>query len=374
MPSGPGRPPFRADHVGSLLRPAALRQAFREHADGRIDDAAFARAQDSSIRDVVQRQADLGLGVVTDGEFRRASYWARFVERMDGLGIRPAEFRFRDDAGHERAFTAPYAEGRLRRLRPLALDEFVFLRDTIKPDRRLTAKITLPAPSTMHFYRGRNFADRKVYPEAQAFFADLSQVFRDEIADLAGAGCRYVQLDEVALAMLCDPAIRAQVTAQGEKPDALVDLYVDAINQAVAGARDVVIGVHVCRGNFKGNYLAAGGYAEVAERFFNNTNANHFLLEFDTDRAGDFSPLRFVPRGKAVVLGLVSSKTPERESLDLLTRRVEQASKFVALDRLAISPQCGFASTVAGNPVSEADQWAKLTLVVEAARKIWGEP
>jgi 5-methyltetrahydropteroyltriglutamate--homocysteine methyltransferase len=374
MPSGSGRPPFRADHIGSLLRPAGLRQAFREHADGRISDAAFAHAQDSSIRDVVQRQADLGLGVVTDGEFRRASYWARFVERMDGLGIRPAEFHFRDEAGHERAFTAPYAEGRLRRLQPLALDEFLFLRDATPVERTLTAKITLPAPSTMHFYRCRDFADRKVYPEAQAFFSDLSQVFRDEIADLAGAGCRYVQLDEVALAMLCDPAIRAQVVAQGEKPDALVDLYVDAINQAVAGARNVVIGVHVCRGNFKGNYLAAGGYEEVAERFFNNTNVNHFLLEFDTERAGDFSPLRFVPRGKAVVLGLVSSKTPERESLDLLTRRVEQASKFIPLDRLAISPQCGFASTVAGNPVSEADQWTKLTLVVDAARKIWGEP
>jgi 5-methyltetrahydropteroyltriglutamate--homocysteine methyltransferase len=226
----------------------------------------------------------------------------------------------------------------------------------------------------MHFYRCRDYADRKVYPEAQAFFADLSQVFRDEIADLANAGCRYVQLDEVALAMLCDSAIRAQVAAQGEKPDMLVDLYIEAINQAVAGARDVVIGVHVCRGNFKGNYLAAGGYEQVAERFFNSTSVNHFLLEFDTARAGDFSPLRFVPRGKAVVLGLVSSKTPGLETIDMLARRVEQASKFIDLDRLAISPQCGFASTVAGNPVSEADQWAKLTLVVAAARKIWGEP
>src|SRR5262245_32367687 len=372
MLAGPGRPPFRADHMGSLLRPAALRQAFRDHADGRVSDGAFARIQDDCIRDVLKQQADVGLGVVTDGEFRRASYWARFVERMAGLAIRPAEFQFRDDQGRERAFTAPYAEGRLRRAQPLALDEFLFLRDAARPDRGLIAKITLPAPSTMHFYRFRDYADRNIHPDSTAFFAHLSQVFRAEIADLAAAGCRYVQLDEVALAMLCDPAIRARVADQGEQPDALVDLYIDAINQAVAGIQDAVVGVHVCRGNFRGNYLAAGGYERVAERFFTNTNVNHFLLEFDTERAGDFSPLRFVPRGKAVVLGLVSSKTPELETTDALARRVEAASHFIELDRLAISPQCGFASTVAGNPVSEADQWAKLARVVEAAQKIWG--
>jgi 5-methyltetrahydropteroyltriglutamate--homocysteine methyltransferase len=366
-----GRPPFRADHIGSLLRPPALRQAFRDHAAGHIDAEAFGRLQDDVIRDVVQRQAAVGLDVVTDGEFRRGSYWARFVERTEGFAIRPAEFRFRDDQGRELEFTAPYAEGKLRRTRPLALDEFLFLRGLASNSGDITSKITLPAPSTMHFYRCRDYADPTVYPDAETFFADLSTVFRDEIADLAAAGCRYVQLDEVALAMLCDPAIRAQVERQGEAPDRLVDRYIDAINQAVAGVPDLVVGVHVCRGNFKGNYLSAGGYEEVAERFFSNTKVNHFLLEFDTQRAGDFAPLRFVPNGKGVVLGLVSSKVRELESLDDLKRRVEEAGKFIDVDHLAVSPQCGFASTVAGNPVSEADQWAKLARVVEVARAIW---
>jgi 5-methyltetrahydropteroyltriglutamate--homocysteine methyltransferase len=369
-----GRPPFRADHIGSLLRPPALRQAFRDHAAGHIDAEAFGRLQDEVIRNVVKRQAAVGLDVVTDGEFRRGSYWARFVERTQGFAIRPAEFRFRDDQGRELEFTAPYAQGKLRRTRPLALDEFLFLREATGGVRGLTPKVTLPAPSTMHFYRCRDYADPTAYPDAEMFFADLAKVFRDEIADLAAAGCRYVQLDEVALAMLCDPAIRAQVERQGETPNRLVDIYIDAINQVVAGVPDVVVGVHVCRGNFKGNYLSAGGYEEVAERFFSNTKMNHFLLEFDTARAGDFAPLRFVPKNKGVVLGLVSSKTPELESLDALKRRVEQAAKYIDLERLAISPQCGFASTVAGNPVSEADQWAKLDRVVEAGRTIWKDP
>ena len=369
----PGRPPFRADHVGSLLRPASLRQAFRDHAAGRIDDEGFARAQDDAIRDVVKRQGALGLGVITDGEFRRGSYWARFVERTQGLTIRPAAFRFRDDQGRELDFTAPYAEGRLRRTTPLALDEFLFLRGLIGNDSGIIPKITLPAPSTMHFYRCGDYAERSAYADAQAFFADLSKIFRDEIEELSGAGCRYVQLDEVALAMLCDPAIRREVVAQGQDPDKLVDLYIEAINAAVADASDTIVGVHVCRGNFKGNYLAAGGYEQVAERFFSDTKVNHFLLEFDTARAGDFAPLRFVPAGKGVVLGLLSSKTPELESLDGLKRRIEDASKFIDVERLAISPQCGFASTAAGNPVSEADQWAKLARVVEAARAIWGQ-
>jgi 5-methyltetrahydropteroyltriglutamate--homocysteine methyltransferase len=363
-----GRPPFRADHVGSLLRPAALRQAFRRHAENEIDDAAFARLQDDCIRDVVRLQEEAGLRVVTDGEFRRGSYWSRFVERTDGFEIRPAVFSFRDDHGHEAAFTAPYARSKIRRLQPLALDEFVFLREAA----RATPKITLPSPSTMHFYRCSDFADAEVYPGVDGFFADLAAVFHDEMADLVRAGCRYLQLDEVAVALLCDPAIRAQIEAAGGTPDALVDLYIDAINRAVAACPpEVVVGVHMCRGNFKGHYLGSGGYESVAERFFANTRVNHFLLEYDTARAGDFAPLRFVPKNKGVVLGLVSTKTPTLESLDALKRRVEEAARYVDLDRLAISPQCGFASTVAGNPLSEADERAKLRLVVEAAREIW---
>ena len=364
-----GRPPFRADHVGSLLRPAALRQAFKRHAAGEIGDREFSRIQDEAIREVVALQEDAGLAVVTDGEFRRGSYWGRFVERTDGFAIRPAIFSFHDDHGHELAFTAPYATAKVARTQPLALDELAFLRAAT----RATPKITLPSPSTMHFYRCTDFADRGVYSEPESFFADLAAVFRDEIADLARAGCRYVQLDEVAIALLCDPAIRDKVVAAGSEPDALVDLYVDGINQAIADAPpDVVIGVHMCRGNFRGHYLGEGGYESVAERFFAATDINHFLLEYDTPRAGDFKPLRFVPGHKGVVLGLVSSKTPALERLDDLRRRVDEAARYIDLDRLAISPQCGFASTVAGNPLSEADERAKLALVVEAAHAIWG--
>jgi 5-methyltetrahydropteroyltriglutamate--homocysteine methyltransferase len=363
-----GRPPFRADHVGSLLRPPPLRQAFRRHAAGEIDDAEFGRIQDACITDAVRMQEECGLQVVTDGEFRRGSYWGRFVERTEGFAIRNAVFKFRDDRGNEVEFTAPYATGKIGRRQPLAVDEFVALRGAT----RATPKITLPSPSTMHFYRCTDFADRSAYPDAEGFFADLAAVFQQEIADLVSAGCRYLQLDEVAIALLCDPAIRQRVGAAGADPDRLVDLYIDALNAAVAGCPpDVVIGVHMCRGDFKGRYLADGGYDSVAERFFQNTRVNHFLLEYDTPRAGDFRPLRFVPAGKGVVLGLVSSKTPVLESLDDLRRRAAEAARFIDLDRLAVSPQCGFASTVAGNPLSPDDERAKLARVVEAARAIW---
>jgi 5-methyltetrahydropteroyltriglutamate--homocysteine methyltransferase len=363
-----GRPPFRADHVGSLLRPAKLRQAFKEHAAKKLGDAEFARIQDESIREVLRLQEDAGYQVVTDGEFRRGSYWSRFVEKTDGLEVRNAAFKFRDDHGHEAEFTAPHVAGKVRRAGPIALDEYQFLHGATKA----TAKITLPAPSTMHFWRGRQYAEPGLYPDAKAFFVDLGKVFQAEIADLAKAGCRYVQLDEVAIAMLCDPAARDKVKADGSDPDQLVDLYIEAINQAVAGRpADMVVAVHMCRGNFKGRYLAEGGYDSVAERFFAKADVNHFLLEYDTPRAGDFKPLRFVPKGKGVVLGLVSSKVPELESVETLRKRTEEAAKFIDLDRLAISPQCGFASTVAGNPVTEADERAKLARLAEAAHAIW---
>jgi 5-methyltetrahydropteroyltriglutamate--homocysteine methyltransferase len=368
MPSAQGRPPFRADHVGSLLRPQILRQAFRQHAKREIDDAEFKKLQDQCIREVVALQESVGLQVVTDGEFRRGSYWGRFVERTEGFSIKPASFKFRNDAGHEVEFTAPYALNKIRRARALALDEFDFLRTVTK----VTGKITLPAPSTMHFYRCNDFADRTIYPDEDSFFNDLARIFQEEIAELAEAGCRYVQLDEVAVALLCDPAICDEVKRSGSNPDALVDLYIASINQAVSKCpANVTVGVHMCRGNFKGHYLGAGGYESVAERFFAQTNVNHFLLEYDTFRAGDFAPLRFVPKTKGCVLGLVSTKTPLLESLGDLKRRAEDAARYIDLDRLAISPQCGFASTVAGNPITEADQRAKLARVVEAARTIW---
>jgi 5-methyltetrahydropteroyltriglutamate--homocysteine methyltransferase len=363
------RPPFRADHVGSLLRPQELRAAFRRHAQGEMDDAAFADIQDNAIRDAVRLQEETGLKVVTDGEFRRSSYWGRFVQRCNGFEIKPAAFRFRDDHGHEVDFTATYAAGKLSRTRPLAADEFVFLRQATK----VTPKITMPAPSTMHFYRCTDFADSKIYQDAETFFADLAVIYRQEIADLAKAGCRYIQLDEVAIAMLCDPAIRDRVAGAGQDPDKLVDLYVRAINDGVADApSDMAVGIHMCRGNFRGRYLSEGGYESVAERFFSGANATHFLLEYDTPRAGDFKPLRFVPDSKGVVLGLVSTKTPVLEALDTLKRRTDEAAQFVDLHRLAIGPQCGFASTAAGNPLTETAERAKLNLLVEAANAIWG--
>ncbi|HEY7244046.1 MAG TPA: 5-methyltetrahydropteroyltriglutamate--homocysteine S-methyltransferase [Xanthobacteraceae bacterium] len=363
-----GRPPFRADHIGSLLRPQALRQAFRRHAAGEIGEAEFARIQDDCIRAAIRMQEEIGFEMATDGEFRRGSYWGRFVERTAGLEIRPALLRFRDDHGEEVDFTAPVASARIKRTGPLAADEHAFLQQA----SRVTAKITLPAPSTMHFFRFSDFAAAGAYADVRSFFADLNAVYRDELADLASAGCRYIQLDEVAIALLCDPAIRSKVKTGGSDPDGLVDLYIGAINAAVSACpADTVVGVHMCRGNFRGRYLGEGGYDSVAERFFARTRVNHFLLEYDTARAGDFAPLRFVPKGKGVVLGLISTKTPAIESIDALHRRVEEATRHIALDQLAISPQCGFASTAAGNPLTDSDQHAKLRLVVETAKSIW---
>ena len=353
-------PPFRADHIGSLLRPKRLRDAFRGFSEKRISEKALHAAQDECIREVVALQKDCGLEVLTDGEFRRISYWEKFVRLTRGLEVRDAVFTFHDAEGHESKFTAPYVSGKVARAQPVTLDEFQF------PSQ----KITMPAPSTMHFYRFTDWG--AAYRDATEFFADLGKVYQAEIADLAKAGCRYVQLDEVAVAILCDPAAREKVRAQGEDPDRLVDLYIDAINQAVKDRpAGMTVGVHVCRGNYKGMYLSEGGYDSVAEKFFARTEVNHFLLEFDTPRAGGFAPLRFVPKGKGVVLGLVSSKTPQLESMNALKKRAEEASRYVEAKYLAISPQCGFASTMGGNPVTEADERAKLKLCVDAAREIW---
>ena len=359
--------PCRADHIGSLLRPKKLREAFRSHSEKKISQAALRDAQDEAIRDVARLQEDCGLEVVTDGEFRRISYWEKFVRLTKGLEVKDAVFTFHDQEGHESKFTAPYVSGKVARHGPIALDEFRFVSNISKQN----IKVTLPAPSTMHFYRFTDWGT--AYRDAEAFFADLGKVYQAEIAELAAAGCRYVQIDEVAVAILCDPAARAKVKAAGEDPDRLVDLYIDAINHAVRGRpKNVSVGVHVCRGNYKGMYLSEGGYDSVAEKFFTRTEVDHFLLEFDTPRAGGFAPLRFVPKGKGVVLGLVSSKTPELERMESLRRRTEEASQYIDPANLAISPQCGFASTMGGNPVTEADERAKLKLCVDAARAIWG--
>ena len=314
-------------------------------------------------------QEECGLAVVTDGEFRRISYWEKFVRLTAGLVVKEAVFKFHDDHGHEADFTAPYATGRVSRREPITLDEFEF----VKGLTSAVPKITMPAPSTMHLYRFSDYAAPGVYRDPQEFFVELGRVYQQEISDLARQGCQYVQLDEVALAMLCDPAARARVTAGGQDPEHLVDLYVEAINEAVKNRpANMVIGVHMCRGNYKGKYLSEGGYDSIAEKLFNRAKVNHFLLEFDTPRAGDFAPLRLMPKTKGVVLGMVSSKVPQLESVDALRRRADGAAKYVDPSRLALSPQCGFASTMGGNPVTEVDERAKLRLCVEAAHKIWG--
>jgi 5-methyltetrahydropteroyltriglutamate--homocysteine methyltransferase len=362
------RLPCRADHIGSLLRPAALRQAFRAFHEGKLGQDGFIAAQDAAIRDAIKLQQDLGLKVVSDGEFRRGSYWSRFVEGIEGLSIGEARFKFHDEQGRELAFTAPVVTGKVGRRAALALDEFRFLRE----NSIAIPKITLPAPSTMHFWRGMQYAVAGAYATPREFFRDLAQIYRAEIAELAAAGCRYIQLDEVALAMLCDPAVRERSVADGNDPAALTELYVEAISEAVAGAPpDMAVGVHMCRGNFKGSYLAEGGYDEIAKALFACRGVTHFLLEFDTERAGDFAPLRHVAADKGVALGLISSKNPLLERLDGLLMRIEAAARFIDKDRLAISPQCGFASTVAGNPLGETEQRAKLALCVKAASIAW---
>jgi 5-methyltetrahydropteroyltriglutamate--homocysteine methyltransferase len=365
-----GRPPVRADHVGSLLRPATLRQAFKRHGAKQMSDGEFNAELERSIREVIALQEECGLEIVNDGEFRRGSYWSRFVERMEGFRVGPAIFKFHDDQGHESDFTAPYIQAKLKRVRPIAVDEFEF----VKSVTRTAAKVTLPSSPTMQFYSGTQAIDPGVYASRGEMFTDLGRAYREEIRALYDAGLRYVQIDEVPLAMLCDPTVRQQVRAAGEDPEKLVDEYIDAINMSVAATPpDMKVGLHMCRGNFKGTYLSEGGLEPVAEKLFVRINVNHFLLEYDTPRAGDFKALRFVPKSKGVVLGLVSSKAPALESIDALKRRTEEAAKYIDLDRLAISPQCGFASTVAGNPVTEADERAKLKRCVEAARAIWGE-
>ncbi|MGH3565048.1 MAG: 5-methyltetrahydropteroyltriglutamate--homocysteine S-methyltransferase [Pseudonocardia sp.] len=360
---------FHAEHVGSLLRPPALRAAFRRRRDGLISESDFATVQDDAIRDAVALQEGAGLHAITDGEFRRSSYWAHFVTAVDGLDIAPALFEFTDAAGGRMAFTAPLVTGRLRRLRLISGDEFVFLCTATER----TPKITMPSPSTMHFWRGPEAIEPGAYPSVEELFADLVVIYREEITELAQLGCTYVQLDEVALAMLCDPAVRETVRRRGEDPEVLVDLYLSAVSDVVADRpAGMVAAMHVCRGNYKGHWMAEGGYEPVAEKVFGRSGVDALFLEFDSPRAGDFAPLRYVGEDTRVVLGLVSSKDPRLESREDLLRRIEDASRYVSVERLGISPQCGFASTVAGNPVTEDDEKRKLALVVEVAQEVWG--
>ena len=367
--SSPGHPVCRADHVGSLLRPAALRNAYREFSSGKIDDAQFRAAQDTAISEVVQRQESAGLGAVTDGEFRRRSWFAGFVDAVDGLTHKNTSFKFVEGDDANISVPVPHAEAIIHRSSGICTDEFDFMRDiTERP-----VKITLPAPPVMHFFRGQEGINAEVYPDIEQFWSDLLAVYKQEIAALAKLGCTYLQLDEVPMALLCDPVIRERIADWGWDWQALLERYIAAVNGALESRPDnMTVAMHLCRGNFRGHWIGTGGYEPVAERLFQETEVDVFLLEFDSDRAGDFSPLRFVPSSKAVVLGLISSKSPELEAADAVGRRIDDASRFLSLDQLALSPQCGFGTTVGGAPMDEMQQFDKLELVGQVARQVWG--
>jgi 5-methyltetrahydropteroyltriglutamate--homocysteine methyltransferase len=361
------RPPFRAEHVGSLLRPQALKDAFRRVEGGTIDGAEFCEIQERSIREAVALQEDVGLRSITDGEFRRGSWFLGFVNAVEGLTTRNAPFDFH--GGGQSKFQAAYVEGKLRRVRGITTGEFSYL----KSITGRTPKITMPSPSLVHLLRGDITVSREVYPDLDEFWSDLVAVYQEEIAELGRLGCTYVQLDEVPCAMLCDPSLRASVQAAGQDPDKLLEVYVSAADQAIARRpAGMTVVMHLCRGNYKGQWMAEGGYEPVAERLFNALAVDAFFLEYDSDRAGGFEPLRFMPPDKKVVLGLISTKTPELEQAATLRRRIDEASRYVPLERLCLSPQCGFASSVGGNPLTAEDQRRKLALVVEVAEKVWG--
>jgi 5-methyltetrahydropteroyltriglutamate--homocysteine methyltransferase len=367
-------PPFRADHVGSLLRPAALLRAREARGRNEIDASELARIEDEAIRGAVKLQEGLGLEAVTDGEFRRASWNSDFLQGFSGVRVVEGkiEVHFHSDQGVVAANkpTGFRIEAKIGRPKPIFVDHFKFLKSVAHN----TAKVTIPSPTLLHFRGGREAVDAKAYPDMEGFYADLARVFREEIADLAAAGCRYLQIDETNYAYLCDPVLREEVrTKIHEDPDQLPHTYARLLNQAIAGRpKDMVVCIHICRGNSQSSWVAEGGYDPVAEAMFNEIDVDGFFLEYDSPRAGDFSPLRFVPKGKIIVLGLVTTKRPQLESKDELKRRIDEAARYVPLEQLALSPQCGFASTQFGNKVTLDDEIAKLTRVVEVAREVWG--
>jgi 5-methyltetrahydropteroyltriglutamate--homocysteine methyltransferase len=359
----------RADHIGSLMRPRALKEGHKALAAGRIDAAAFAALQDEAVRQAVAMQEAAGLDAVTDGEFRRRSWFAGFVDAVEGLTHRDTAFNFMERGEAAVSVPVPHAEAPIRRTHGIATGEFAFLKKIAKR----TIKVTLPAPSVMHFFRGPGGIDRRVYPDEETFWRDLIAVYRAEIAELGRMGLKYLQLDDVPPALLCDATIRERIAQWGWDWEKLLERYIWADNEILrdrpAGMR---VGIHLCRGNFRGHWIGSGGYEPVAEQLFNGVDADVFLLEYDSERAGDFSPLRFIPANKGVVLGLVSSKTAVLENEEFLKRRIDAAARLIPLDRLALSPQCGFGTTVGGAPMSEDDQRRKLELVGRVARSVWG--
>lgn len=362
-------PPFRADHVGSLLRPARLKEAAKRRQENDAAHFQYQRVLREEVERVIGLQESVGLKSVTDGELGRSSWFGFFFERLEGFTLAPSLFEFKDGHGHTHAWQTCLTSGKMVRGQAIAVDEF----RRAQAAASQTVKANLPSPSALHFFRGNACCDETVYPDLAQWWDDVVQIYQDEIASLAQAGCTYLQLDEVPLAMLCDSEIRDQLRPQGLDPDALARQYFAVINRVLENKPDsMTVVMHLCRGNFRSRWMAQGGYGPIAESLFNDLPVDGYFLEFDTQRAGGFAPLIHVPRDKTVVLGLVSSKTAVLEDKDDLCRRVDDASQCVDLDRLALSPQCGFASVAGGNELTEAEQMQKLELVVQTANEIWG--
>ena len=363
------KPPFRADHVGSLLRPQSIHDARAKRAKGEIGAAALKEIEDREIERVIRKQEEVGLRSITDGEFRRSWWHLDFLWGLDGAakhvmdaGIKFAAVNTRNEGVQ--------VTGKLGMAGPHPMVEhFKF----VAAHTTRTPKITIPAPSAIYGRPIPTPINKQVYPDMEAFWADLGDAYRKAVRGFADAGCRYLQLDEVFIAMLCDPNYRAQMVKRGDDPEKLGPLYGDLINAAISDIpSDMTVTMHLCRGNYKSTYMGAGGYEAEADVLFNRINVHGYFMEYDTERAGGFEPLRLLPKGKTVVLGLVTTKSGKLESKDELKRRIDQAAKFCDLDQLCLSGQCGFASTEEGNVLTEDEQWAKLRLIVEVAEEVWG--
>ncbi len=377
-------PPFRADHVGSFLRPAKLHAARKQHADGVISAEQLRAVEDEAVREVVALQREAGLRSVTDGEFRRATWHMDFVYQIGGISKAPGSLV---STFHNTQGDISFTPDAIRVTRRLSMDKtifgeaFAFLQSVAggllsrdAPRTPLVPKLTIPAPSMVHYRSGiRAVVGESVYPDTEEFWADLGAVYNDEVQRLAAQGCRYLQLDDTSLAYVNDPAQREYIAGRGEDAEHMHLRYIALTNAAVAGRpADMAITTHLCRGNFRSSWVASGGYDFVAEPLFNQLDVDGFFLEYDDERSGGFEPLRFVPKGKQVVLGLVTTKRPELESKDDLKRRIDEAAKYVPLDQLCLSGQCGFASTEQGNALTADDQKAKLELIAETAAEVWG--
>jgi 5-methyltetrahydropteroyltriglutamate--homocysteine methyltransferase len=362
---------FRVEHVGSFLRPERLLDAARGHKAGRIDGDRLKEIQDECVRGIVAFQESIGLPTITDGEFRRRSWSAGFIDAVEGFGLRDGTLTFRNETSVVGVAASPYAKAPLRRSRRIVADDYRFLKSVV---RKGTPKATIAAPDVMHYFLGPKSFEPSIYADREAYFSDLVKIYREEIAELAAAGCAYLQLDDTALPCNCDLRARAEVAARGEDADELTERYARLINEAVAGKpAGMTLGIHLCRGNLKGAWMAEGGYEPIAEALFNRVDASVYCLEYDSARAGDFSPLRHVPKGKRVILGLVSTKTPVLETKDFLKQQIDAASRYAGLEQLGIGPQCGFSSGGGGGqPITQDDTRRKLELIMEVSQEIWG--